>query len=99
MTLAVASRRTGVPLSALRKARRARAIRLTRDDLLLAGLTRNGEQTEGDVGDLAQLATWMDYVNHDGTTAAEVESDLARLAAEGTIVLAGGRFKLARPWP
>jgi hypothetical protein len=69
----------------------------TRDDLILATLTKDGELTEGDVGDLAGLAAWLDHVNHDGSTAEGVGRDLARLAAEGRIALEGGRFRLLRP--
>ena len=99
MTLAQVCRRTGVSLSALRRARKAGTIRLTRDDLLLAALTENGERVDGPIGELAGLASWLDHVNQDGTTAAEVERDLARLAASGRIALEGGAFRLLAPWP
>ena len=98
-TLVEASRATGVSLSALRRARKERPARLTRDDLILAALTKNGAQSAGEVGDLAGLASWLDYVNHDGSTAGEVERDLARLVSEGRLVLEGGRFRLVGRWP
>jgi hypothetical protein len=99
VTLAQASRLAGVPLAALKRARKESAVRLTRDDLVLAGLTRNGERSEGPVGDPAALASFSDYVNHDGSTAAEVERDLQRLAAAGQISVENGRFRLLRRWP
>jgi len=84
-------------MSTLRRARKER--RLERDDLLLAALTKNGEQVEGEIGSLSAIAAWLDYVNHDGTTAAEVERDLDRLASAGRIVLHDGRFRLVVSWP
>lgn len=98
-TLAEASRTTGVSLSMLRKARKERPARLTRDDLILGALTKNGTILEGEVGDPGHLAAWLDYVNHDGSTAAEVERDLARLVSEGRLVIEENRFRLAGPWP
>jgi hypothetical protein len=99
VTLAEAARRTGVSLAALRRAKKAAPANLTRDDLILAALTKNGEQREGTVGDLASLASFIDYLNHDGSTAAGVENDLRRLASEGRIALAGARFRLLARWP
>lgn len=99
MTLAEASRATGVSLSALRRARKERPARLTRDDLILGALTKNGAESEGEVGDPASLAAWLDYVNHDGSTAAEVERDLARLVSEGRLAIERGRFRLVGRWP
>jgi len=99
VTLAEASERAGVPVTALRRGRQDGTIVPTRDDLLLGALTRNGADTEGTVGDLANLASWLDYVNHDGTTADEVGRDLERLATAGTITVADGRFRLLVRWP
>lgn len=99
VTLAEASRAAGVPLATLRRARKESAVRLTRDDLLLAALTKNGAQTEGPLGDPAGLAAWLDHVNHDGSTAEEVARDLDRLAAEGRIVIERGRFRMVGRWP
>jgi len=99
LSMAQVSRRTGIPVAAIRRSRQERPVRLDRDDLLLAALTRNGERSQGAVGDLAVLASWLDYTNKDGTTAAEVTLDLERLAAEGRIVLRAGRFRLVGRWP
>lgn len=67
-----------------------------RDRLLLETLTRKGERVEGRIGDTASLAAWMDHVNHDGSTAEEIERDLRRLAEEGWIAIADGSFRLLR---
>lgn len=99
MTLPRAARAAGVPLAALRRARKTSAVRVTRDDLLVAALTRNGEETEGPIPDLAGLASWLDHVNHDGSTAEGVRQDLERLAAAGRLVLTGGRYRLVGRWP
>jgi hypothetical protein len=99
MSLAAASRRTGLPIGALRKARTARPPRIDRDDLLLGALTDNGLRLAGPIPDAAQLAGWLDYVNHDGSTADEVARDLARLADAGILALDAGEFRLLVPWP
>ena len=99
LTLAEASRRTGVSLATLRRGRKTLGVSLTRDDLIFAALSANGARSEGPVGDLAHLASWIDYVNHDGTSAAEVARDLERLARAGRIALEAGRFRLLVPWP
>jgi hypothetical protein len=93
------ARETGVSPSAIRRARKALA--LTRDDLLLAALTANGTRAEGSIGEdvLTGVASWLDYVNHDGSTAASVRADLDRLAEAGRIALDGARFRLLVPWP
>jgi hypothetical protein len=74
---------------------------LTRDDLVLAAVTKNGERNEGPIteSDLASIASWLDYVNHDGSTGQGVRDDLLRLAKAGRISLEEGRFRLLYPWP
>lgn len=70
------------------------------DDLLLAALTRNGEQEEGELpSDWAGLASWLDYVEHDGCTAAEARARVAKLADDGLIELDGVGWRLRAPWP
>jgi transposase-like protein len=93
------TRETGVSASAIRRARKTLA--LTRDDLVLAALTANGTRAEGSIAEetLAGIASWLDYVNHDGSTAASVRADLARLAEAGRIALEGAHFRLLAPWP
>ncbi|MBX3230846.1 MAG: hypothetical protein KIT84_01405 [Labilithrix sp.] len=99
VTMAEVTRRTGLSASTIRRARKGLA--LTRDDLLLAALTENGARGEGPLTDgrLAGLASWLDYVNHDGSTAASVRDDLTRLAEAGRLALEGARFRLLAPWP
>jgi hypothetical protein len=101
ITIAEAAQKTGVAQSAIRRARKDKSLALTRDDLLLAALTRNGEIREGRIDDaaLASIASWVDYVNHDGTTATEVRADLDRLSASKTIAFDGNRYRLLVPWP
>lgn len=89
----------GVSLYALRKARKADPSGLGHDDLLIAALSRNGTRVEGRLGDLPLLASWLDYVNKDGSTAASVSADLLRLEADGVIVVRGDHYRLLLPWP
>lgn len=99
VTLAHAAATTGIPARTIARARKGSSLRPDRDDLLLAALTRNGERRDGALGDLALIASWLDYVNKDGSTAASVERDLARLVAEGRLAIEAGRFRLIADWP
>ncbi|MBI4952298.1 MAG: hypothetical protein HY908_09705 [Myxococcales bacterium] len=72
---------------------------LTIPDLVLAALTRAGREIEGTLGDLAGIAGWIDYVNHDGCDAAEVRRILDGLVKDGWLTVKGKRWKLRRPWP
>ncbi len=101
-TQAEACRATGVSPAALRRARReaaAQPIRIDRVDLVLAALTQLGRHRTGPLGELATLASWLDYVNHDGTTAESLEQELAALVRDGWIAIEAGHFRLLRPWP
>lgn len=101
VTIAEAAKTIGVSAAAVKRGRAREATAPTRDDLLLAALTKNGTLREGPVGDHAALAGWLDYVNKDGTTADEVGRDLERLAREGRIALedGGAKFRLVTRWP
>jgi hypothetical protein len=101
VTLAEACARTGVSRSALGRARRelGPAATPSREDLLLAAITRNGDQLEGALPDLRALASWLDYTNHDGSSTEEVAGMLDELAARGVIALTEGRYRLLVPWP
>ena len=92
VSLAEACRRTGVSPGALRRARAATEAEAwpSREDLLLAALTRAGVERGGEVGELGHLAAWMDWQNHDGTTADEVRAMLDGLAERGLLELTGG---------
>lgn len=70
------------------------------DDLLVAALSSNGEHTEGELpSDYAHLASWLDYLEHDGCTADEARARVARLAESGLLELDGTRWRLRVPWP
>ena len=101
VTLAEACARTGVTRSALTRARRqlGLAAHPSREDLLLAAITDNGAQIEGALPELSHLASWLDYTNHDGSTALEVAGMLEELVARGLLDLSGGRYRLLALWP
>jgi hypothetical protein len=94
VTLDQACARYDVPRSAVQRARKGLALPLA--ELAVAAVTENGTRTRGTL-DLAATARWLDYVNHDGCTAAEV----ARLLATVPELLAidGKRWRLRAPWP
>ena len=83
----------------LREARERISIYLSRPQLVLSALTWSGKQTSGSLGDLASIAGYVDWQNHDGCTAAEVQSTLDELVADGTLAIDGDRWTLQRPWP
>jgi hypothetical protein len=98
MTIRAAASRMGVPEAAVRRARRAVG-QPGVEDLLLAALTDHGRVESGPLPDLAGIAAWIDYVNHDGATAADVRARLDALVASGALRIADGHWSLARPWP
>lgn len=63
-----------------------------RDLLVLAAITADGTRAEGALSELEAIAGWIDYVNHDGTTPAELRADLERFAQAGLVSLHDGRF-------
>ena len=70
------------------------------DDLLLAALTNNGEHDTGELpADYASLASWLDYLNHDGCTADEARARVAALAERGLIEIRDATWRLRMPWP
>jgi len=101
VTLAEACARTGVSRSALTRARKQLGLAAypSREDLLLAAITRNGAQLEGALPEPRALASWLDYANHDGSTTEEVATMLDDLAARGLLALTEGRCRLLVPWP
>lgn len=99
VTLAAVCERFGVSAYAVRKAAASLPGRASRDELILGALTRHAMRTEGPIGDLGGLASWLDYVDKDGSTAESVDADLDRLVSEGWITREGDRFSLRRDWP
>ena len=101
VTIDEACRRFGVSRYAVRRLRRQDPARtaLSLSDLVLAALTREGRDTEGTLSDLAAIAGWLDYVNHDGSRVRDVERILAELVHEGWLALEGQRWTLRRAWP
>lgn len=96
-----ACRRAGVSRSDLLRARRELGLAAypTRHDLVLAALTDCGRNTTGEVHELASIASYVDWQNHDGSTAEDVRQLIDDLIAQGTLAIENGRFRLLRPWP
>ncbi len=68
-------------------------------DLVLAGVTRYGEQREGEVPDLGTLASYIDYVEKNGATIAEVDGWLEDLVERGMLEIVGNRYRLVGQFP
>jgi hypothetical protein len=96
VTIAVAAKRFRVTPAAVSRARKLPTTAPTIPELALAALTRNGADREGELGDLAALAGWIDYINHDGCTAAGARAFLD-LCPE--LAITGTRWRLITPWP
>lgn len=101
VTRAAACERFSITPAALRRALKEAGVDTapTRADLLLHSLTRGGTCHEGEVGSLAVLASWLDYVDKDGSRPEDVAALLESIAASGRIVLEGGRWRLVGPFP
>lgn len=83
----------------LRAARKTLRVYLSRRDLVLAALSGQGEQTSGTVGDLDSIAGFVDWQNHDGCRAEEVQAILDSLVADGVLAIEGDRWRLLVEWP
>ncbi len=101
VTIADACKRFGVAKSAVSRARKANdpATQLAADELVLAALTDNGATTSGTLENLQHVASWLDYVNKDGSTAKDVYRMLDAFVATGQLAISGQRWTLLRPWP
>lgn len=103
VTIAEACQRFGVTKSAVSRARREHTgspqLRVSVEELVLASLTHNGLVTTGTLGDLSCIAGWIDYVNKDACTVADVRAHLATFQATGQLTIEGDRWILNRPWP
>ncbi len=101
VTIAEAAARFGVPKGTVARLRKELPIETTLSlgDLLLAALTTEGKVSSGKLDDLAGLAGWIDYLNHDGCDADDIRRMLAELAEGGHLDITDGKWKLLRPWP
>jgi hypothetical protein len=99
MTIDEASERFRVSASAIKAARKDPRSTPSLAELALAALTNNGCKGEGALDDLASIASWIDYVNHDGATAADVRRLLDECAAVGLLAIDGERWRLLGDWP
>ena len=101
VTIAEAVARFGVARSTVERARKEMAAETAPSlaELALAALTSNGTKEEGDLAGLDGRRRWIDYINHDGCTAADVRRMLEKLAEGGVLRIDGERWKLAKPWP
>jgi hypothetical protein len=101
VTLKEAAARFQVPLARVQNARRRQpeAARLSLEELALAALTNNGLEPEFSLMELARVAAWLDYVNHDGSTEADVRRLLDALAEQGLVELGERAGRLLRDWP
>jgi hypothetical protein len=99
VTIAEASKRFRVAASAVQRARKSAgaAASLSLAELAVAALTDNGLSTSGKLDGLDRIAGWLDYVNHDGSTADDVRRLLATLPE--VVVIEGERWRLVAPWP
>jgi len=99
VTIAEACKRFGVTKSALQKARKSggASVEPSLAELALAALTSNGTKTSGTLEGLDTLASWIDHINRDGCTVADVERLLASLPE--ALSITGKKWKLVKPWP
>jgi hypothetical protein len=72
---------------------------LSVQELVLTAITKRGAVTEGTVGDLASIAAFVDWQNHDGCKPDDVAATLTELEQSGLVILSGSHFRLVDPWP
>jgi hypothetical protein len=68
-------------------------------ELALAALTKNGTRKKGTLSGLGRIASWIDYIDHDGCTADDVRNLLDEFVASGHLSIEGDRWKLREAWP
>lgn len=69
-------------------------------DIVLHALTDAGTRRAGEeLPDLARVASYVDYVNKDGCTAADVKAILDELVRDGVIALDGSKWRLLCEFP
>ena len=98
VTIALASERFCVGEAEIRRARKLPASEPSLAELALAALTHNGCTTAGQL-ELASIASWIDYVNHDGCTEADARALLDACVAAGQLAIDGERWRLLVDWP
>jgi hypothetical protein len=101
VTMAEACERYGVGRSAVARVKKELGgAPPSLHDLLIAALAGNGKHDQGELPqDYATLASWLDYLNHDGCTADEARARVVTLAEEGLIEIRGTTWRLRVPWP
>jgi hypothetical protein len=101
VTMAQACERYGVGRSAVARVKKELGIRRPScEDYLIGALSDNGEREAGELPrDYSTLASWLDYVNHDGCTADEARARVMALAERGIIEIDGTTWRLRVPWP
>ena len=91
--------RFGLKRAALVRLRKTVFVDPSRKDLVLARISECGRLSEGALGSLDDIAAYVDWQNHDGTTAPQVQQLLDELVEDGLLALEGERWRLCRPWP
>jgi hypothetical protein len=71
----------------------------SRRNILLHALTDAGTLRSGGLPDLGRVANYLDSVNKDASTAAELQELLNGLVADGVLAIEQGRFQLLVAWP
>ncbi len=101
VTRSAAAERFGISVGMLRRALKeyGSESRWTRADLVLHCLSDAGQRTSGELGDLSTMASYLDFVNKDGSKAADVRALLDALVAEGRLALDGERWQLVGEFP
>ena len=101
VTRDAAAARFGISVGMLRRALKehGRGCRASRAELVLHCLSGAGERKKGELGDLSTLASYLDYVNKDGSTAADVQVLIDQLVAEGRLAVEGRRWTLLGEFP
>ena len=99
VTIAEACTRFGATKAAVARARKAAASKPSLSELALAALTSNGTRDAGGVVDLGGVASWIDYLNHDGATVDDVRALLAPFVTDGQLAFEGDRGRFVGEWP
>ena len=102
VTVSVVRERLGVTRYAITTATKRFGRQPSPEDLVLAALTKAGTNTRGawpTAERLATIASWVDYVNKDGSTAETIAEILDRLVRASVLRRDGDGFVLVEPFP